>query len=111
MERFGKEGGLALYLGCLAWTTVPATITAHVNTRAKAAIMTALDRHRKYAGKGEVKVGVNDIGRGLHRHPSIITRLYSAYAAARDQKKEAGTDPHALLRMKLGRRHTGGRLL
>jgi len=31
----------------------------------------------------------------------------SAYAAARDGKKEAGTDPHALLPVKLGRRYTG----
>ena len=31
---------------------------------------------------------VKEIGRRLHRDPSIISRLYSAYAADRDQKKE-----------------------
>jgi chromosomal replication initiation ATPase DnaA len=35
------------------------------------------------------RVSVKDLGRRLHRDPSIISRLYSAYAAARDQKKEA----------------------
>ena len=40
----------------------------------------------------------------LYRDPSVISRLYSAYAAARDAKKEAGTDPHALLPVKFGRR-------
>lgn len=43
----------------------------------------------------------------MYRHPSVISRLYSAYAAARDEKKEAGTDPHALPPVKLGRRYTG----
>ena len=43
----------------------------------------------------------------LYRDPSVISRLYSAYAAARNAKKEAGTDPHALLPVKFGRRYTG----
>ena len=50
-------------------------------------------------GKGESSVGVfgagvgrasvKEIGRRLHRDPSIISRLYSAYAADRDLNKEA----------------------
>ena len=34
------------------------------------------------------RVSVKEIGRRLHRDPSIISRLYSAYAADRDPKKE-----------------------
>jgi hypothetical protein len=30
-----------------------------------------------------------ELGRRLHRDPSIISRRYSAYAAARDEKKDA----------------------
>ena len=35
-------------------------------------------------GQGDLK----EIGRRLHRDPSIISRLYSAYAADRDPNKE-----------------------
>jgi hypothetical protein len=31
---------------------------------------------------------VKEIGRRLHRDPSIISRLYSTYAADRDENKE-----------------------
>jgi hypothetical protein len=34
-------------------------------------------------------VSVKELGRRLHRDPSVISRLYSAYAAARDEKKDA----------------------
>jgi chromosomal replication initiation ATPase DnaA len=34
------------------------------------------------------RVSVKEIGRRLHRDPSIISRLYSGYAAARDRNKE-----------------------
>jgi len=34
------------------------------------------------------RASVKELGRRLHRDPSVISRLYSAYAAARDQKKE-----------------------
>jgi len=34
------------------------------------------------------RVSVKEIGRRLHRDPSIISRLYSAYAADRDPNKE-----------------------
>jgi transposase len=53
VERFGKEGGLALYLGMSTLDNSSGNYHGtkqpkHVNTRAKAAMMTALDRHRKY---------------------------------------------------------------
>jgi hypothetical protein len=34
------------------------------------------------------RASVKEIGRRLHRDPSIISRLYSAYAADRDPNKE-----------------------
>jgi hypothetical protein len=34
-------------------------------------------------------VSVKERGTWLHRDPSVISRLYSAYAAARDEKKDA----------------------
>jgi putative transposase len=43
------------------------------------------------------RASVKEIGRCLHRDPSIISRLYSAYAADRDPKKEI------LLAKQLGR--------
>jgi hypothetical protein len=41
-----------------------------------------------YLGREWGRVSVKELGRRLHRDPSVISRLYSAYAAARDQKKE-----------------------
>lgn len=58
VERFSKEGSLALYLGMSTLdnssgkhqgTKAP----KHVNTRAKAAMMTAIDRHRKYVPESQ----------------------------------------------------------
>ena len=34
-------------------------------------------------------MSVKERGTWLHRDPSVISRLYSAYAAARDEKKDA----------------------
>jgi hypothetical protein len=34
------------------------------------------------------RVSVKELGKRLHRDPSVISRLYSAYGAARDEKKE-----------------------
>ena len=56
--RFGKEGSLALYIGM---ATLDNSSGKHqgskrprqVNTRAKAAMMTALDRHRKYVPESQ----------------------------------------------------------
>jgi len=52
VERFRKEGSLALYLGMSTLDNRSGKYQGskqpkHVNTRAKAAMMTALDRHRK----------------------------------------------------------------
>jgi REP-associated tyrosine transposase len=41
-----------------------------------------------YLGREWARVSVKELGKRLHRDPSIISRLYSAYAADRDQKKE-----------------------
>lgn len=53
IERFSKEGSLALYIGMSTLDNSSGKYqgskqTKHVNTRAKAAMMIALDRHRKY---------------------------------------------------------------
>jgi hypothetical protein len=41
-----------------------------------------------YLGREWGRVSVKELGRRLHRDPSIISRLYSTYAADRDQTKE-----------------------
>jgi REP element-mobilizing transposase RayT len=41
-----------------------------------------------YVAREWGRVSVKEISRRLHRDPSIISRLYSVYAADRDQKKE-----------------------
>jgi putative transposase len=54
-------------------------------------------RHRKvrarsmlvYLGRECGRVSIKELGRRLHRDPSVISRLYSTYAAARDRNKEA----------------------
>ena len=55
-------------------------------------------RHRKqvrgrsmlvYLAREWGRVSVKELGQRLHRDPSIISRLYSAYAADRDVKKES----------------------
>lgn len=58
VERFSKEGSLALYLGMATLDNSSGTYHGskqprHVNTRAKAAMMTALDRHRKYVPESQ----------------------------------------------------------
>src|SRR5262249_40881854 len=58
VERFGKEGGLALYLGLSTLDNSSGNYqgtkeTKHVNTRAKADMTTALDRHRKYVPESQ----------------------------------------------------------
>jgi transposase len=59
IERFSKESGLALYLGMSTLDNSSGNYHGtkqpkHVNTRAKAAMMTALDRHRKYVLESEI---------------------------------------------------------
>jgi len=58
VERFGKEGSFALYLGMSTLDNSSGNYHGtkqpkHVNTRAKAAMMTALDRHRKYVPESQ----------------------------------------------------------
>jgi transposase len=58
IERFGSEGSLALYLGMATLDNSSGKYQGtkppkHVNTRAKAAMMTALDRHRKYVPESQ----------------------------------------------------------
>jgi len=58
IERFGKEGSLALYLGMSTLDNSSGKYQGskapkHVNTRAKAAMMIALDRHRKYVPESQ----------------------------------------------------------
>jgi transposase len=58
VERFSKEGSLALYLGMSTLDNSSGKYQGtkapkHVNTRAKAAMMIALDRHRKYVPESQ----------------------------------------------------------
>ena len=58
IERFSKEGSLALYLGMSSLDNSSGKYQGskqpkHVNTRAKAAMMTAIDRHRKYVPESQ----------------------------------------------------------
>jgi hypothetical protein len=43
-----------------------------------------------YLGREWGRATVKELGKRLNRDPSVISRLYSAYAAARDEKMEAG---------------------
>jgi transposase len=58
IERFSKEGSLALYLGMATLDNSSGKYQGskqpkHVNTRAKAAMMVAIDRHRKYVPESQ----------------------------------------------------------
>jgi transposase len=58
IERFAKEGSLALYLGMSTLDNSSGKYQGskapkHVNTRAKAAMMMALDHHRKYVPESQ----------------------------------------------------------
>jgi len=81
IERFGSEGSLALYLGMATLDNSSGIYQGtkppkHVNTRAKAAMMTAVDRHRKhvpesqryYEKKRAQGKGHNQAIRALARH-------------------------------------------
>jgi transposase len=85
IERFGSEGSLALYLGMATLDNSSGKYQGtkppkHVNTRAKAAMMTALDRHRKYVPESQRYYekkrtqgkGHNQAIRALGRHLSKI---------------------------------------
>jgi transposase len=58
IERFASEGSLSLYLGMSTLDNSSGKYQGtkgpkHVNTRAKAAMMIALDRHRKYVPESQ----------------------------------------------------------
>jgi transposase len=58
IERFSKEGSFALYIGMSTLDNSSGKYQGskapkHVNTRAKAAMMVALDRHRKYVPESQ----------------------------------------------------------
>src|SRR5580765_3147629 len=58
LERFSKEGSLALYIGMSTLDNSSGKYQGskqpkHVNTRAKAAMMVALDRHRKFVPQSQ----------------------------------------------------------
>jgi len=58
IERFSKEGSLALYLGMATLDNSSGKYQGskqpkQINTRAKAAMMVALDRHRKYVPESQ----------------------------------------------------------
>ncbi len=58
IERFRSEGSLALYLGMASLDNSSGKVRGskppkHVNTRAKAAMMAAVDHHRKRAEQSE----------------------------------------------------------
>jgi transposase len=58
IERFASEGSLSLYLGMSTLDNKSGKYQGtktpkHVNTRAKAAMMVALDRHRKYVPESQ----------------------------------------------------------
>jgi hypothetical protein len=42
-----------------------------------------------YLGREWCRLSVKELEKRLHRDPSVISRLYSAYAAARNKKTEA----------------------
>jgi hypothetical protein len=42
-----------------------------------------------YLAREWARTSVKEIGRRLHRDPSIISRLYSAYAASRNEEMES----------------------
>ena len=41
-----------------------------------------------YLGREWGRVAVKELGKRMHRDRSVISRLYAAYAAARDEKIE-----------------------
>jgi chromosomal replication initiation ATPase DnaA len=41
-----------------------------------------------YLGREWARVSVNELAKRLHRDPSVVSCLYSAYSAARDYKVE-----------------------
>jgi hypothetical protein len=55
-----------------------------------------------YVAREWAKVSVKEISRRLHRDPSIISRLYAAYAATRHHEKETRLAHIVLARLARG---------
>ena len=109
---FSKEGSLALYLGMSTLDNSSgkhqgSKAPKHVNTRAKAAMMTAIDRHRKYVPESQMyyekKRGEgkkhNQAIRALGRH--LCRTIYKMLKEQRDYRfrSEKG-DTQARVRLK-----------
>jgi transposase len=122
VERFSKEGSLALYLGMSTLDNSSGNYQGskqpkHVNTRAKAAMMTALDRHRKYVPESqryyEKKRSEgkkhNQAIRALGRHLCRI--IYKMLKEERDYeiRPEKGIPRPGSLRDRALKRKYGGR--
>jgi len=121
IERFSSEGSLSLYLGMSTLDNRSGKYQGtkapkHVNTRAKAAMMIALDRHRKYVpesqGYYEKKRSQgkkhNQALRALGRHLSRI--IYKMLTEEREyqirpEKGNATTkvDPRSLIKTQIRR--------
>lgn len=127
VERFSKEGSLALYLGMSTLDNSSGKYQGtkapkHINTRAKAAMMIALDRHRKYVPESQRyyekkrREGKqhNQAIRALGRHLSRIIykmlkeeRLYEIRPEKRNTKTKA--NPRSCVKTKLRRSKISGR--
>jgi transposase len=121
VERFSKEGSLALYLGMSTLDNSSGKYQGtkapkHVNTRAKAAMMTALDRHRKYVPESqryyEKKRGEgkkhNQAIRALGRHLSrIIYKMLKEERQYEIRPEKGNTktkvNPRSCVKMKMRR--------
>ena len=102
IERFAHEGSLAVYLGMAnldrsSGTTKGAKAPRHVNTHAKRAMMTGVDRHRKqvpqsqryYEKKRAEGKSHNQAIRALGRHLCRI--LFRMLKDDRDYEKRTET--------------------
>lgn len=121
IERFASEGSLSLYLGMSTLDNRSGKYQGtkapkHVNTRAKAAMMIALDRHRKYvpesqryyAKKRSEGKKHNQAVRSLGRHLSRI--IYKMLTEEREYRigpekgnTKAKVSPRSFLKTKIRR--------
>jgi len=124
VDRFPKEASLALYLGMSTLDNSSGKYQGtkqpkHVNTRAKAAMMTAIDRHRKYVPQSQKYYGKkraegkthNQAIRALGRHVCRIIynmlkeqRAYQVRSPKRGIPKVGSTRDRALKRKYGGRK-------
>jgi hypothetical protein len=96
VERFGKEGSLALYLGMSTLDNSSGNYHGtkqpkHVNTRAKAAMMTALDRHRKYVPESQRYYEKNEARERSTIRQSVLWADTSAASFTKCSRNNAST--------------------